>query len=967
MQATVSSEMNTANYDWVDVYQRVADKLLDFKRDRAALISIIKQVFEETGLRRPALSADRNNITDICPFSFLALFNKGLTDENRKTLLSAFIKHFGLNLPCPDSFDGIPVLTPQKATFYWFTGRGEHDIDNLWEMYEVALQFADSPTTENRAKFCRLYDICQTQKGVKWNLSIGFYWMRPLQYLNLDGKNRRYIETSYEFPSHLSEQVREKRHIVPNAEEYLQITTDAIKHIQKGHLPYSNLVELSYHAWIKSEATNKEKKQTKKQSPVLVYEWVDVYHDIAEALNTYRNNRKELIEVVKASYEAAGLKLPTLEKPGNLIEDIGPFTVFGLFNKQMSDAKNDEFIQKLSDRNRRLFLNSFMQQLGIQHSCPENLSSIPVLNSANALFYKYIGIRGSQDIENLWDMFDAAITYADYPNEHNKAVFIASFDKCQRQKGVKWNLTTALYWIRPYSYLSLSSTNRKYIETSGIFSSSISSLIADSKMLALKAENYLELLAAIKQEIATNKNLPYSDFIGLTDYAYNGIQQRIALEELDIKQLSIVEGKYLVDIDITKEEWLEMLLDDDVFYQGALQMVLEWYKRPGHAASTKEIMSITHPDYKGTPYNGVVTALGQRIVKYLNRFTVVDSEGKATYWCIPFEGWHGDNGNFIWKLRSELAEAIAELDLEEDAETASLTAEEESFESPCVEAYSVDDFLHEVFISAEKYQELRSKLLHKKNIILQGAPGVGKTFISKRLAWSIMGEKNHNRVMMIQFHQSYGYEDFIMGYRPSKDGFELKTGPFYNFCKKATEDTVHPYFFIIDEINRGNLSKIFGELFMLMESDKRGESLSLLYTGEQFSIPENLHIIGMMNTADRSLAMLDYALRRRFAFFELAPAFESEGFRNFTKGANNPKFSKLLNTVTLLNEEIERDESLGRGFRIGHSYFYTTDAVTDEWLHSVVHYELIPLLEEYWFDSQETLETWRLSLLNSIQ
>ena len=690
--------MNTANYDWVDVYQRVADKLLDFKRDRAALISIIKQVFEETGLRRPALSADRNNITDICPFSFLALFNKGLTNANRKALLSAFIKHFGLNLPCPDSFDGIPVLTPQMATFYWFTGRGEHDIDNLWEMYEVAMQFADSPTTENRAKFCRLYDTCQTQKGVKWNLSMGFYWMRPLQYLSLDGRNRWYIETANKFPAHLSEQVREKRLIVPSAEEYLQITSDAIKHIQKGHLPYSNLVELSYHAWIKSEEENERIRQTVKSIRV-----------------------------------------------------------------------------------------------------------------------------------------------------------------------------------------------------------------------------------------------------------------------------TLVDGKYHADIDISKAEWSDMLQNEEIFYPEAMQMVQVWYKREGHQASTKEIMSITHPKYKGTPYNGVVTSLGKRIVKHLNRFKVVDEAGKATYWCIPFEGWHGDNGNFIWKLRSELAEAIAELDLEEDTETASLTAEEESFESPCVEAYSVDDFLNEVFISAEKYQELRSKLLHKKNIILQGAPGVGKTFISKRLAWSIMGKKNHNRVMMIQFHQSYGYEDFIMGYRPSKDGFELKTGPFYNFCKKATEDTVHPYFFIIDEINRGNLSKIFGELFMLMESDKRGESLSLLYTGEQFSIPENLHIIGMMNTADRSLAMLDYALRRRFAFFELAPAFESEGFRKFTEAANNPKFSKLLNTVTLLNEEIERDESLGRGFRIGHSYFYTTDAVTDEWLHSVVHYELIPLLEEYWFDSQETLETWRLSLLNSIQ
>lgn len=153
----------------------------------------------------------------------------------------------------------------------------------------------------------------------------------------------------------------------------------------------------------------------------------------------------------------------------------------------------------------------------------------------------------------------------------------------------------------------------------------------------------------------------------------------------------------------------------------------------------------------------------------------------------------------------------------------------------------------------------------KKNIILQGAPGVGKTFAAKRLAYAIMGEMNSSRVMMVQFHQSYCYEDFVMGFRPSKDGFELTSGPFYQFCKTAQIDNEHDYFFIIDEINRGNLSKIFGEL--LIEKDKRGEKMRLLYSNEQFAVPRNVHIIGMMNTSDRSLAMIDYALRRRFAFF----------------------------------------------------------------------------------------------------
>ena len=197
-----------------------------------------------------------------------------------------------------------------------------------------------------------------------------------------------------------------------------------------------------------------------------------------------------------------------------------------------------------------------------------------------------------------------------------------------------------------------------------------------------------------------------------------------------------------------------------------------------------------------------------------------------------------------------------------------------------IETYDRDKFLDEVFMSRNDYDQLESLLLRKKNLILQGAPGVGKTFAAKRLAYSIMGNKDDSRVMQVQFHQNYSYEDFVMGYKPNEEGgFELKNGMFYRFCKRAAADREHKYFFIIDEINRGNLSKIFGELFMLIEADKRGIELQLLYSDERFSIPGNVYIIGMMNTADRSLAMLDYALRRRFAFYEMKPGFGSDGFR----------------------------------------------------------------------------------------
>ena len=282
--------------------------------------------------------------------------------------------------------------------------------------------------------------------------------------------------------------------------------------------------------------------------------------------------------------------------------------------------------------------------------------------------------------------------------------------------------------------------------------------------------------------------------------------------------------------------------------------------------------------------------------------------------------------------------------------------------------YSAEDFLTSVYMDRERYDAIVGLLRAKKNVILQGAPGVGKTYAAKRLAYSMMGVKDASRVMLIQFHQSYSYEDFIEGYRPSGQGFELVKGAFYSFCKKAADDEDNEYLFIIDEINRGNLSKIFGELFMLIESDKRGSELQLLYSRELFYVPRNVHIIGMMNTADRSLAMLDYALRRRFAFVELSPAFDSEGFRAYRVGLVNPRFKKLVGVVKSLNRAIAEDESLGEGFCIGHSYFCNMkpENCTNAALASIVEYELIPMLKEYWFDEPDKVEEWVRKLWEAV-
>lgn len=280
------------------------------------------------------------------------------------------------------------------------------------------------------------------------------------------------------------------------------------------------------------------------------------------------------------------------------------------------------------------------------------------------------------------------------------------------------------------------------------------------------------------------------------------------------------------------------------------------------------------------------------------------------------------------------------------------------------DSYAKADFLHDVFLSEPRYTMLVSLLRRKKNVILQGAPGVGKTYAAKRLAYSMMGQADPSRVEFVQFHQNYSYEDFMLGYRPDGSGFKLTEGVFYRFCQKASNDPEREYFFLIDEINRGNLSKIFGELMMLIESDHRGEKITLAYNGMPFYVPENLYIIGMMNTADRSLALIDYALRRRFSFFEMEPAFTSDGFLHYQAALDNETFNALVEQLKALNREITADASLGSGFRIGHSYFCLADpaACTTDWMRSVVEFDLLPTLAEYWFDAPDKLHRWEENL-----
>ena len=280
--------------------------------------------------------------------------------------------------------------------------------------------------------------------------------------------------------------------------------------------------------------------------------------------------------------------------------------------------------------------------------------------------------------------------------------------------------------------------------------------------------------------------------------------------------------------------------------------------------------------------------------------------------------------------------------------------------------YTLDSILEDgCFMNRTDLEKMLERLRTKKNLILQGPPGTGKTWLSKKISYALMGEKDNSKVRAVQFHPNLSYEDFVRGLRPSSGGnFDLADGPLMEMINTAKKDSDNRYVLVIEEINRGNPAQIFGEMLTLLEADKRNaqEALELCYRrfeDESVYVPENLYVIGTMNIADRSIAMVDLALRRRFAFINLKPIFNST-WRQWVKNHSNLNDDVLIEVakrIKNLNEKISTDSGLGSQFCIGHSYVTPREnsEIHDgtKWFRHVVETEIQPLLEEYWFEKPE--------------
>lgn len=827
-------------FEWINFYSEFATKLLEFKNNRAELIADIQSVYSAINMKLPKLERE-DSIIDIDPFTVFGLFNKGITNANRIAILESFATVFNIKSKVPNNFDGIPVLNNLKATYYGFKDdRQAADIDNLWGLYESAINLAEKDDEANREIFTKWYDTVHDQLGIRWNITMGLYWIRPYEFINLDSINRRFIVDPDNMPVDFVNSVKKKLNKVPYAAEYLAIKDACLRALKDGNYEYKNYPELSYRAWIVSKQVNQEKAEVKgkKSSKAAFLRW--------------------FAPLIQALRDLGGSGTPA-EARAKIIE-----------NEQLSE---DEINQTRGKNN----VNKFENEVAFARNYLVNAGYI------------------DKSVYGIWTLTEAGKS-VDMTSEMASDIFknVLSSNPSKQGKNIDALADEDVHTVRYWLY-------------------------APGEGSCMWDEFYTSGIMAIGWgEIGDLSKFDSKDAM------------KIKMREVIDESLSYKNAAHA-----TWQFANEMKIGDIVFVKKGMHQIIG----RGVVMSDYEYDNTRDDEYKNIrqvdwTHNGEWPHPGQAVMKTLTDITSYT--------------------DYVEKLNS-----LFEDETEEDAEDVEKT----------YPPYTKGDFLSEVFMPEEEYDKLSGILRIKKNIILQGAPGVGKTFVAKRIAFSMMGVKDVERVMMVQFHQSYSYEDFIMGFRPSTDGFELKRGAFYNFCKKAEIDGDNDYFFIIDEINRGNLSKIFGELFMLIENDKRGVSLQLLYSDEKFSVPKNIYIIGMMNTADRSLAMLDYALRRRFAFFEIKPAFTTDGFREYRMSLENEKFDKLIACVESLNNVISNDESLGDGFCIGHSYFCNLlpDTINDQVLSGIVEYELIPLLKEYWFDEPTKVKDWSSNLRSAIK
>ena len=715
--------------------------------------------------------------------------------------------------------------------------------------------------------------------------------------------------------------------------------------------------------------------------------WTDFYMEFADRLLAHRGDRMPLVEAVHQTFDHPDLRFPLTDQfqdgSEGPLQDICPFTTIGTFNRGTTDV------------NRRTIAAELGQFLGVNEPAPPSFDGIPLVNNQKSWFFWYARDRDDDDIESLWDVFEDAIRLADSNDQRTRQLFVNSYNQALSVRGVRRNLTIGLFWIRPQHYPTVDGKSQTYMaDRLGI----------EMSQIPPRGPEYLELADKLKERFDESDSAVHS-FQELSLAAYgpttsnpisavwlvragaNGEDDDANLENglaiLGWQEVPDLTGA--ADRDEVRERVRQGYPDESNRYIGSTARQL-----------TSFLLDMREGDIVALPLKtrrGQV-ALGRVAGPYIYEgIDGVERHTRSVDWIRP-DVPRSDFGrdlqgplNFnrtVWRMRRNDADrrisAMMDGSRDPDIDTTEETGEpiQPSLDPTGVPPYTLQDIITEgCFLEQSKLETILKRLRAKKNLILQGPPGTGKTWLAKKLAFALIGQKDNSRVRRFQFHPNLSYEDFILGYRPNDESkLTLVKGPFLETVTRARDDQSNDYVIVIEEINRGNPAQIFGEMLTLLEADKRNsdEALRLAYSSsdsdQSVYIPPNVYVIGTMNVADRSIALVDLALRRRFAFVDLEPVF-GEVWRNWVHeqcGIPNDFLASVEQRMTTLNQRIESDRSLGSQFCVGHSYVtpapgtHIDDPV--EWFRDVVHTEIGPLLDEYWFDNADVAQSAKSELLS---
>jgi 5-methylcytosine-specific restriction protein B len=686
------------------------------------------------------------------------------------------------------------------------------------------------------------------------------------------------------------------------------------------------------------------------------FNWTRFYEAVADNLLTFRNRRDELISGIHAIAEKVDCMSILNDQyqegiPGGPLKDICPFTAMGIFNRQITDA------------NRRTIASELAGLLGVSEPVPDSFEGIPVLNNQRTWFFSYSYRRQPDDIDALWEAFAQAIAFAESDDAEARSAFVAAYDRATESWGVGWNLTMGLYWIRPWNFPTLDGQSQRYI------SKKLNIQIGmNGPKGRCNASDYLTVLDTLEARFQED-GYPVHSFPELSVAAWlfkdSGTSAHPYATDPDAQDLEPDDGELSPDEIAADLKDLLPKFDD-------LMIPFLTHLRDQQAHPASQVYQELKSEMGLEKYDVItLKSTGQPLFdnraawakSYLKRAELVD---------FPRRGYVqiSEKGLKLLNLPQ------SELDRYKRFTDFFSVAPSVSEKLPPIVPYSMDDILADgCFIAREKLEKILERLRTKKNLILQGPPGTGKTWLAKRLAFALVGQRDDSKVRAVQFHPNLSYEDFIRGWRPVGDGkLTLMDGPFVEMMRAAAIDPTSRHVVVIEEINRGNPAQIFGEMLTLLEVDKRtpNEALELSYKrsdGERVFIPDNLYVIGTMNIADRSLALVDLAFRRRFAFIDLEPTLGKpwHDWVHSQCGVDSELLVEIEKRLIALNNYISADTGLGPQFRVGHSYVTPPFGVpiidAREWYRQVVDTEIGPLLDEYWFDALEKSQKARERLL----